>query len=258
MPLLQYVRLIDIMARMSLRADATRFYLGYIWWLIEPVLYVAVFFLVFSVILGWRQADFLIFLATGKLAYLWFSKSVTQASGSIIAGKGLVGKINVPKTLFPLSVVQEGLYKQVAVFAMLAIVLLLNGYAVTATWLYFVPVVLVNYIMIVACAFVGAFLVTVVRDFQQIIPLGMLFLMFTSGVFWNPRDIGDPVKTDLLLTFNPMAFILDAYRQALMYNTPPDMLHLLCVGLGFAALAALMMLLMRRGSQYLALKAITA
>ena len=41
MPLSQYFRLIDIMARMALRADATRFFLGYIWWVLEPLLWVA-------------------------------------------------------------------------------------------------------------------------------------------------------------------------------------------------------------------------
>ena len=112
----QYFRLMDMMARMALRADAARFFLGYIWWVLEPLLWVAVFYVVFVVILGTRQADFLPFLMVGKLAFVWFSKSVTQASNSIITGRGLVGKINVPKTLFPMAVVHEGLYRQAAVF----------------------------------------------------------------------------------------------------------------------------------------------
>ena len=123
MPLLQYFRLIDVMARMALRADAMKFFLGYIWWVLEPLLYVAVFYVVFNMILTSRQPDFLLFLMTGKLAFVWFSKSVTQASGSIVSSKGLVGKINVPKTLFPMAVIQEGVYKQAAVFVVLFIVL---------------------------------------------------------------------------------------------------------------------------------------
>lgn len=258
MPLLQYFRLIDIMARMALRADATKFFLGYVWWVLEPLLYVAVLYVVFNVILNSRQPDFLLFLMTGKLAFIWFSKSVTQASSSIVNAKGLVGKINVPKTLFPMAVIQEALYRQFAVFVLLFVVLRLNGYEVTATWLYMVPVVIVNYIMIVGCAFVGACLVSMVRDFHPLIALSMIFLMFTSGIFWDVRGLGDPQKTELLLALNPLAFILDAYRQVLMYNTPPDMFHLLSIGAGFGALVCVMVLLMRRGSQYLALKALTA
>ncbi len=258
MPLSQYFRLIDVMARMSLRADATRFFLGYIWWVLEPLLWVAVLYVVFVKILHTRQADFLMFLATGKLMYVWFSKSVTLASSSIINAKGLVGKINVPKTLFPMAVIQEGLYRQVAVFLLLVTVLLSDGYRVTFTWLYLVPVIVVNYIAIVACSFVGACLACLARDFLQLISLGMMFLMFVSGVFWNVRDLSDPHSTEMLLAVNPVAFLLDAYRQIMMYDTPPDMLHLLSIGLGFSALLCTMVLVMRRSSQFLALKALTA
>jgi hypothetical protein len=43
-----------------------------------------------------------------------------------------------------------------------------------------------------------------------------------------------------------------------MYDTPPDMAHVLAIGVGFGAMVCVMVLLMRRGSQYLALKALTA
>jgi lipopolysaccharide transport system permease protein len=258
MPLSQYFRLIDVMARMSLRADATRFFLGYIWWVLEPLLWVAVLYVVFFKILGTRQDDFLMFLAVGKLVFVWFSKSVTLASSSIINAKGLVGKINVPKTLFPMAVIQEGLYRQLAVFALLIVFLISGGYRVTAAWWYLVPVILVNYVMIVACAFAGACLVCLARDFVQVISLGMIFMMFVSGIFWDVHALSDPHKTELLLAANPLAFVLDAYRQIMMYDTPPDMLHLLSIGLGFGALLCAMVLIMRRTSQYLALKALTA
>jgi lipopolysaccharide transport system permease protein len=245
------------MARMALRADATRFFLGYIWWVLEPLLWVAVLYLVFVKILGTRQPDFLLFLATGKLVFVWFSKSVTQASSSIVNGKGLVGKINVPKTLFPMAVIQEGLYRQSAVFVLLFAFLLAGGYHITATWWYLIPLMLVNYIIIVACAFAGACLVCVARDFIQLISLGMLFLMFTSGIFWDVRRL-TPEKADMVLNMNPLAFVLDAYRQVMMYDTAPEMVHLLTIGAGFGALLCAMVLIMRHRSQYLALKALTA
>jgi lipopolysaccharide transport system permease protein len=257
MPFSQYFRLVDIMARMALRADATRFFLGYIWWVLEPLLWVAVLYLVFVKILGTRQPDFLLFLATGKLVFVWFSKSVTQASSSIVNGKGLVGKINVPKTLFPMAVIQEGLYRQSAVFVLLFAFLLAGGYHITATWWYLIPLMLVNYIIIVACAFAGACLVCVARDFIQLISLGMLFLMFTSGIFWDVRRL-TPEKADMVLNMNPLAFVLDAYRQVMMYDTAPEMVHLLTIGAGFGALLCAMVLIMRHRSQYLALKALTA
>jgi lipopolysaccharide transport system permease protein len=258
MPFSQYFRLIDTMARMALRADASRFFLGYVWWVLEPLLWVTVFYVVFTMIMVSSRSDFLVFLMTGKLVFVWFSKSVTQASSSIVNSKGLVGKINVPKTLFPMAVIQEGLYRQIAVFALLFSFLLGSGYAITGIWWYLLPVILVTYVVIVACAFVGARLVCLARDFLQLISLGMLFLMFTSGIFWDARELNDPHKTETILALNPLAFIVDCYRQILMHNTPPDMLHLLTIGAGFGALLCAMVLLMRHRSQYLALRALTA
>lgn len=257
MQLSQYFQLVDVRARMALRADASRYMLGYIWWILEPLIFVGVFYVVFNVILDSHRADFLVFLMCGKLAFIWFSKSVTAASNSIVGGRGLVGQLNVPKTLFPMAVIQQSLYKQCPVFLLLFGVLLAYEYPVTAVWLWLIPVILVNYLMIVACGFIGACLVCFVRDFGKLIPLVMTFLLFTSGIFWDVRSIADPRKVELILTLNPMAFILDAYRQVLMYQASPDVSHLLQLGLASMILLILVLVLMRRGSQYLALKVLT-
>lgn len=257
MPFSQYWRLVDVMARMSLRADATKFILGYVWWVLEPLLYVAVLYVVFTLILTNRHPDFLMFLMTGKLAFVWFSKSITTAGSSIINGRGLVGNIRVPMTLFPVAMVHECMYRQLAVFAFLATALMVNGYTPNLTWFYVIPVLLVNYVMILALALLAASVVTVVRDFAPLIALAMIFLMFTSGIFWDVRALGDPAKSDLLLAVNPLAFVLDAYRQVLMYSEPPDMFHLLSIGAGFGALLCVAVMIMRRGGQFLALKALT-
>jgi len=243
---------------MALQAGASRYHLGFLWWILEPLLWVAVFYVVFEIILKSERADFLVFLMCGKLAFIWFSKAVTQASNSIVANRGLIAKVDIPKSLFPMAVVQESLYRQFVVFALLFCSLWVAGYGVSMAWFWLVPLLLVNYLMIVACALVGACLVCVIRDFSMVIPLGMTFLLFTSGIFWDVRDLANPELTSLVLAVNPVAFILDAYRQILMYQSAPDALHLILIGFGSMLIAVFMFHLMRRTSQYLAYKALTA
>jgi lipopolysaccharide transport system permease protein len=96
------------------------------------------------------------------------------------------------------------------------------------------------------------------RDFSMLISIGMLFLMFTSGIFWDVREIADPRMTELILLFNPIAFILDAYRQVLLKGYPPDYVHLVMVGCGAVMLIVLSLRALRRHSKFLALKALTA
>jgi lipopolysaccharide transport system permease protein len=257
MTFLQYFRLVDTIARMDLRADAARKGLGYIWWVLEPLLFVLVFYVVFELIMQSGRGDFLGFLMCGKLTFIWFSKSVNQASNSIAANKGLIGRINVTKTLFPLAVIQEGLYRQAAVFLLLLGFLWVRGYPPGLVWFYLVPIMLVNYLMIVACSFVGACLVCVVRDFSMFIALAMTFLMFVSGVFWDARTLGDARTAELVLAFNPLAFIIDAYRQVLLHAAAPDWIHLAQIAVGSALLLLVMVLIMRRSSQFLALRALS-
>lgn len=243
---------------MALKSDSSQYFLGYLWWVLEPLLYVCVFYVVFNLILNSGRDDFLIFLMCGKLPFVWFSKSVTQASGSIVANAGLIGSLNIPKTMFPLAIIQEGIYKQTTVFALLAVVLLAFGYQPTLNWLWLVPVMLCNYLLIVLCGFIGAILVCFYKDFMLLISLGMIFLMFTSGVFWDVHALGNPAMTDLILSVNPIAFLLDSYRQVLMLGLAPDVLRLTAYAALFLVLLVAVSFFMNRKSQWLALKALTA
>jgi lipopolysaccharide transport system permease protein len=258
MTLRQFWSLVDEMARMALRADASRYYFGYFWWILEPLLYVAVFYLVFDVLLGTREPNFLVFLMCGKLTFIWFSKSVVQASRSLVTSKGIIGKIDLPKALFPLATVQEGVYRQAAVFALLFVFLSFNGHTPTSAWLWLVPLFMVNYAMIVGVSLAGAYLVCLVFDLSLLITLAMTFLLFTSGIFWDARSLPDPAMTDWVLALNPLAFMIDAYRQVLMVGVAPDVVHLAAVGIGAALLCVAMSVLYRRQSQHIALKAITS
>lgn len=244
---------------MLLKAEASRLTLGYFWWFIEPLLWVSIFYLVFNVILTSHStgAEFVVFLATGKLAFIWYSKAVVQASNSIVANKGLVGCVNVPKSIFPVSTTHESLYRQSTVYALLVIIMLIFGYPPTLNWLWMIPVVAVYYLFIVACSLVGAYLVCLVRDFVKVIPLGMMFLMFTSGVFWDVQTIGSPQKIQIFFAINPLAWLLDAHRQVLMHGATPDLGYLCGIALVSIALITIMVMLMRCHSQKLAMKVLT-
>ncbi|HAU67950.1 MAG TPA: ABC transporter [Gammaproteobacteria bacterium] len=258
MPLNQYFKLIDTHAKLQLRADASRYFFGYLWWLLEPLLYVLVFYVVFELLLDSGRSDFLVFLMCGKLVFVWFSKSVTQASNSIIDNNGLIGMIDIPKSLFPLAVLQQGIYRQLAVFVLLIAFLLLSGYSISVEWLYLLPLVIVNYLVIAACALIGASLVCFMRDVSLIIGLGMIFMLFVSGVFWDVRALDNVEMTRMILIWNPLAFLIDAYRQIFMFQQVPDLTHLFLLGLSSGCIVYIVSSLMRKYSQAIALRALSA
>ena len=253
----QYFTLMDTLARFRLKADARRYFFGYLWWILEPLLYVAVFYIVFERLLGSRQPDFLVFLAVGKLTFIWFSKSVTQAAGSLTLNKGVIGQVNLPKHLFPLAVLHEGLYRQAAVFLFLLAFISLAGFMPNSAWWYLLPIAVVQYLLIIGCGLFAALLVCAKRDFQLLISLGMVFLLFMSGIFWDIGSIQDPLLADWLMTLNPLAVLIDSYRQVLMMHQAPDMNRLAIIFIEATVLIGLALLSYRRLHYWLANRAIT-
>ncbi|PLX84418.1 MAG: ABC transporter [Desulfuromonas sp.] len=240
MNLFHFFSLVNTQARMALKAEASKFVLSYLWWVIEPLLFVLIYYLVFEVLLGRGRDDFLLFLICGKIPYLWFQKGVVSASNSIVQNKGLINQVEMPKALFPYASVQEAMYKQWVVFLVLFGVVTFYGFRPELNWLWLAPVVIVQYALILACSLLGALCVSFYGDFRMVINMGMLFLMFSSGLFWDVNDIADPATRDLLFACNPLAFLIDAYRQVLMGRTVYDLEHMAVLA-GVIAVALLIM-----------------
>lgn len=256
MKVFQFVSLLDLKARMSLKAEASKLYLSYLWWVIEPVLWVMAFYFVFTILLGTGRD--ISFLMCGKIPFLWFSKSVSGGSNSIVSNRALISQANIPKQFFIYESLQEALYKQWLVFLVLGVVLVLFGYQPSFHWLWVAPVIFIQYLFMLLFTLIGAFLVAYARDIRMIINMSVLFLMFMSGVFWDLDQIQDPVKRDLLVTWNPLAYLIDAYRKVLMHGEMFDVMHALKLTGVLLLGLVIMHLIYRWKSQSLASKVINS
>ena len=217
----QWFRAVDLHARMALRSDAQRLVLGYLWWVLEPLFFVGVFYVVFGLILQNNRTDFLPFLIVGKLPFQWFAGAVNHSANSIVAAQPIISQIPMNMSFFPLSKVQESSYKQLAVFALLFLYMVYLGVPVGWHWLWLLPIAICQYFLIAAVSLVSAALVCVARDFAKVVSLFTLGMMFASGIFFDVRNLSERAQ-DLLLTWNPLAYLLDAYRQVLLYASPFD------------------------------------
>jgi len=214
------------MAVMKLKSEASKLHLSYLWWVIEPLLFVAVFYVVFEVLLGRGGENFIVFLMCGKIPFLWLSKTVNSGANALVQGKPLMAQRDFPKYVFPLAQIQENLYKQWAVFAILLLFLMLFGFMPTLYWLWLPVLIIVNYLLLVLLTLLAALCVAYIPDMRMVVQMGTMFLMFSSGIFWDIRNITSIEMQELLLALNPLAFLIDAYRQVLMYGNTPDLEHL--------------------------------
>jgi len=206
---------------LNLKSEAAKTYLSFIWWVLEPVLMVLVFYLVFAVFLARGTPDFIVFLVCGKIPFLWFSKSVTNASNSIIAGRGLINQVAISKPFFPLLVVFQDAFKQAVVFIIMF--LFIAGYGMEVSWAWFsiTAVILTQFLFISAAALLVAAITPLLPDFRYLISTAMMALMLGSGVFYSYKEVllAEHQKMFLL---NPVANLIKNYRQILMDGAYPD------------------------------------
>lgn len=231
--------------RFNLKAEAARNYLNYAWWLLEPALHVAVFYLVFGVMLNRGGPDFVVFLLCGQIPFLWFSRSVSNASNSILGGRGLILQMAIPKPFFPLLVVAQDTVKQGVVFVCLLLFLAATGLLPSITWYALPLLIFVQVLLIAACALVAAAITPFVPDFRFLVGTGMMMLMFASGIFYDYNTILLEEHRQFFL-LNPMASLIEAYRDALMRDTWPDRSSLAWIALGSLAVIMLMLRFYRR------------
>lgn len=216
----RYFQLIDMQAKMKMKAQANKLVLSYLWWVLEPLLFVSLFYFVFEVLLQRGGPGFVTFLIVGKIIYLWFSKSVIMASTGLNQNKGIIGQRALPKWIFPLVNIQESTYKALISFLLLFVVLQFQGYSVYFGYWQLIPLLLLTYLLICGVGFICSLFVTMAQDFSNLIQLGMMGVMFGSGIFWDINQIADPVTRELIFTLNPVAALLDGFRQVLIYQNP--------------------------------------
>lgn len=219
-------------ARLNLKSEANKNSLRYLWWVLDPILYMTVFYIVFGVLMERGGPGFIAYLLTGLVPFQWFSKTVQQTSNSIVSGKGLMHKVRISPLFFPLVGVVQNAGKQLVVFAMLVIFLILYGMPPSIHWVAIIPIIVTQVLLIVVVCCLVAMIIPFVRDLNNLVPTGLQFIMFTSGIFYTIDRI--PNEWHTLFFVNPMANLLFQYRQVLIENQWP-----IWSMLGWLALASL-------------------
>lgn len=205
---------------LNLVSDASKYHLGWLWWILEPLAMTGVFFVVFTFIRP-RGEEFVYFLIVGVTAWLWFSNGVGNATQSLNTAKGLILQMKVPKPIFPVISAITVTYKQIFVYGILLTVLgTISGPSVS--W-FVLPVLLtVEFLLVVACALTVAFLCAWLPDTRFIVVSGLQLMMFCSGIFFD-IDSFPPAAQDWF-RLNPMAVLLEQYRLVLLDGLLPDFL----------------------------------
>lgn len=220
-----------LILQMTKREIAVRYrgsVLGLIWSFLNPLLMLAVYTFVFSVVFKSRwgttveesRVDFALTLFAGLIVFNLFAEIINRAPGLVLSNVNYVKKVIFPLEILPLvSIGGTAFHALVSLLVLMAVQLLFKG---TIPWtVLYIPVIILP--LLVAGLGVSWFLAALtvyIRDIAQITSVLTTILLFLSAVFFPISAL--PEKYQNYLHLNPVAAVVEESRNALIFSKPPD------------------------------------
>lgn len=204
----------------DLKARYKNSVLGFAWSLLNPLLMMIVFSVVFTVLFKNEIASYPVFVLLGLLAWNWCTSSVVGATTAIVGNAHLVRKVNFPRQLLPLSVVlSNGVNFLLALIPLFA-VLLVFGVQLTPYALLLPLVVAIQVVFLLGMALLLSAINVFFRDTEVIVDVAVLAWFFLTPVFYRVEDL-TAAGARLMYIANPMASLISTYRLILFWGAPP-------------------------------------
>jgi teichoic acid transport system permease protein len=208
-------------------------YLGQGWNILNPLLWAAVYFTVFGVLLGTRRdvENFLAFLVIGVFLFRFVATTFTGGAKAISGNLSLVRSLQFPRAVLPISsALTEFVVLMPAVVVMCAIVAV-SGFVYPDVddglrwgWLLLPVAILLLYLFCTGCSLLIARLVTEVRDLANLLPFITRLLFYLSGVFYSIEVRFGEALGPLLpyAEHQPVAVYLYLARSSMLDEFPID------------------------------------
>jgi lipopolysaccharide transport system permease protein len=218
--LARYSELILYKTYADLRAETERTYLGFLWWIFEPIMYMSVFYVIFGLLLSRGTEDFVPFLLTGLTIWQWFKSCLTHGSETILGATALMQQVYLPKIIFPIILILTDTVKFMFILALLLIFLWSYGYSIGLAYLALPIMLIVQLLFTTAATFLLAAVVPFVPDLRFVVENVLMAIFFMSGIFLAADAVPKAYQSYYYL--NPMVSIIEGYRNILMFNTWPN------------------------------------
>jgi ABC-2 type transport system permease protein len=195
--------------------------LGFAWSLANPLLLLAVYYVVFQIILPGRVPYFAVYLMSGLLIWNAFMSSVSAACGSVVYNSNLVKKVRFPLPVLPLSAVGFALVHFVLQLGVLFVVVAALRYNFIGLQLLLLfPAFAVAMVFTVGLALLVAALNTRYRDTQHLLDVALIAWFWLNPIVYDAGLIRAHLHAWTWVYFlNPMATVAATFQRAI-YKKP--------------------------------------
>lgn len=208
-------------ARAHLREEVTNSYLDWLWWVIEPLCMMFIYTFVFGFVFGSEEPNFAIFVFIGLIMWTFFSKNISYGVKAIEDNKSIVTRVYLPKYMLLVSQMLLNAFKLLISFGIAFGMMLFFRVPLTYHILWIIPLFAELFLFTFAIGTILMHFGVYVNDLFYIVGIALNMLMYLSGVFYSMKRFPEPYDV-LLGQFNPLAFLMNSMRDALLYEKMPD------------------------------------
>lgn len=233
--LIRYRELLRNLVSRDLKVRYKRSVLGLVWTMLNPLLMMVVFTIVFSSLFRFAVEHFAIYFLSAYLPWHFFAQTTMISMSILLANSSLVKRIYVPRSIFVIATVLSGLLNLLVALIPLLLIMLVTGMPIQPAILFIpIPILLATLFTLGLSLILSAFAIFF-SDVIQIYQVLLTVWMYLTPVIY-PLEIV-PVEYHLLIMLNPMYYIVEAFRAPIYRGALPDPYSLL---VGFlSGLAAL-------------------
>ena len=219
--LYEYRELLKTSISKDVRGKYKNSVLGILWSFLNPLLQIAVYAIVFPLIMKSNLPNYTVFLCCGLIPWNFFSSTISRTSFTMVENGNIIKKVYFPREILSISVVtSEAINFIISTIIILAFVL---GYGMgLSKFILFYPLVLlVQYILLIGISFIVSSVTVYFRDLQHFIGIALQLLFYATPIVYAPNTI--PENFQWILKFNPMTYIINGYRDIFYYKQMPDL-----------------------------------
>lgn len=213
----------------GLKAQYRNTFLGYLWWILDPLLMGAIYYFLRVIILGMEGDNIGAFLMIGLVAWHWINSTLKGAAGSISGRSRIITQVYLPKAIFPLGVNLTQLIN--FTFGLVVVAIFLAAYRLVPTaqvlWMPFIMVI--QFIFLSALSMIVAYLCMFIRDIDNVLAHLMRLWFWSTPVIWEADRL--PEEYRFIIEINPASAFLVSYRNVLMDGSAPQFDKLAIIGL---------------------------
>lgn len=201
--------------------------MGMLWSFFYPVLMLAVYTFVFSVVFNARwsagsesKTEFALVLFAGLLVFNLFSECITRAPGLILANVNYVKKVIFPLEILPWVSMGSALFHTIVSFGVWLLFYLIF-FGIPSPTVALFPVVMLPLILLtLGLSWLFASLGVFLRDVGQVISIAVTILMFLSPIFYPASSLPEEYRS--LLHINPLTGLIEQVRDVLIWGKVPE------------------------------------